>query len=212
MKSTNSSSNIREHPKNGYTFSELILIMRTNLFWKWVDFFSYKMKKFAKLYEKLISKEYEREGKIFDIEESESILHIGCGSYPITAITLSRLNGGKIVAVDRNVKSVERAKKIILEKNLDDRIHIEVGDGLNYPVKKFDTIIVSGCSFPKHKILQHLIENTSSDSKIIIREQYKLSDYIKSCIKCYDNVEIVNEINNYPIKATKWQSFFILKK
>ena len=125
-----------------------------NYYWNIIDNLAYKMDKIAELYENKISKEYEKEYKKFSIQKDSNILHIGCGAYPITAMTLTRMNGAKIVGIDKNPKSVKIARKLILKKNLQDKVTIEQGNGDNYPVDSFDTIIISGCSYPREKILK----------------------------------------------------------
>lgn len=91
----------------------------SNVFWNSVDYLSCKIDKLAELYELSISMEYERESKMFNIKKGNYILHIGCGAYPITALTLTKNNSIKVTAIDRSRKAVERAKNIVHKKNLD---------------------------------------------------------------------------------------------
>ena len=134
----------------------MFYIKQSNFFWHLVDKFSCKLERLGALYEKVLSKTYKKEGNKLGIYDAENILHIGCGSYPVTAITLAELNGGKIVGIDRNKKAIEPAIEVIKNKNLEDRIKIEHGDGTSYPLDNFDTIIISGCSVPKLKVLKHI--------------------------------------------------------
>lgn len=185
-----------------------------NYFWQCTDILSCKMEKIAKIYEKSIGKEYEKEIKAFDISNDKSILHIGCGAYPITAMTLAKINGARIVAIDKNPKAIKLAKNVVEEKNLHTKITIEQGDGTSYPVEEFDTIIVSGCSIPKIKILEHIFEMAKSQSKIIVRESNLFANSLLKGIKSHQNIELVKKIENYPfpsIKAFGWQSFYLIK-
>ncbi len=197
-----------------YGFISGLNVKIANYFWKFVDILSCKMDKIAKLYEKSIGKEYKKESMVFDISNAKSILHIGCGAYPITAMTLAKINDAKIVGIDRNPKSIKLAKDVVKEKNLQVKITIEQGDGTNYPLKEFDTIIISGCSYPKKQILKHAFENAKPQSRIIFRA----SDHPESLLSCIDlckNITIVKKIKNYPLRSSKafgWQSFCIVKK
>jgi len=196
-----------------YNFFDILIIKNTNLFWKIVDNLFYKLEKLGNLYEKTISKSYVRETEIFDISNSKNILHIGCGAYPITTITLAKFNGGSIVGIDKNPKAVEKAEEIIRKKGFGNRIKIEKGNGESYPVDKFDTIIVSSCSIPKSKILEHLFNSAKKDCKIIVRERFGPSKLVSSYIDFYDgSISYVNRIHNYAFPTFHWDSFYLLKK
>ena len=196
-----------------YNFLDILVIKKTNLFWKIVDHLSYKLEKLGNLYEKTISKNYVRESEIFDISASKNILHIGCGAYPITTITLAKFNGGNIVGIDKNQKAVEKADYIIRKKGLIDRVKIEKGNGESYPVDKFDAIIVSSCSTPKSKILEHLFNSAKSDCKIIIRESVGPGKLVSTYIDAYDgSISFINRIHNYTFPTFRWDSFYLLKK
>ena len=199
--------------KYRYNFWDIFVIKKTNLFWKVVDYLSFKLEKLGNLYEKIISKNYVRESKIFDISESKNILHIGCGAYPITTITLAKFNGGNIVGIDKNQKAVEKADYINRKKGYIDRVKIEKGDGESYPVDKFDAIIVSSCSIPKSKILEHLFKSAKSDCKIIIRESVGPGKLVSTYIDAYDgSISFINRIHNYTFPTFHWDSFYLLKK
>ena len=45
----------------------------------------------ANLYEKTIGNEYKRERDKFTLSKAKKILHIGCWSYPITAMVLAEM-------------------------------------------------------------------------------------------------------------------------
>jgi len=186
-----------------------------NYYWNVIDNLAYKMDKIADLYENRISKEYEKEYEKFDIQKDSNILHIGCGAYPITAMTLTRMNGAKIVGIDKNPKSVKIARNLILKKNLQSKVTIERGDGDNYPVDRFDTIIISGCSYPREKILKHIFETAKNNSRIIVRESHTTEESLIKYIDSYQNIKIVKKLENYSrflARNLKWQSFCLIKK
>ncbi|UCB58366.1 MAG: methyltransferase domain-containing protein [Thermoplasmatales archaeon] len=199
--------------KYNYTLRDKFNIKKSNFFWKWVDILSFKLDKIEKIYIDHVSKEYIREFNMFDINDAKNILHIGCGSYPITAITLYRFNGGNIIGIDRSKKAVERAKNLIAEKQFNDRVKIMVGDGSEYSPEGFDTIIVSGCSIPKLKVLENLINKAEPKSRIIVRESCNISNVVSKYLgEQKDKVKIdkhmINKINN----KNSWESFLLIKK
>ena len=163
------------------------------------------------IYENTISKEYVREGKLFKISESKNILHIGCGAYPVTAITLARLNGSKIVGIDIDARAIRMATNVINKKKLQGNISINIGDGRSYPLEEFDTIIISSCSVPKIEILKHIFKTAKTNCKIIVREIYGASNSVLDCINLHKNIEIINRIGNHPFPTSKWESFCLIK-
>jgi len=179
-----------------------------------VDISSYKMDKLAGLYEISIGKEYKKEKKLFNISKDDNILHIGCGTYPITAITLAKNNGAKITGIDSDPKTVKLASDLINKKELQDKIKIEQGNGMDYPVENFDTIIVSGCASPKIEILEHVFGRAKPHTKIIVREMNLAAKPLAKFIASYDGIDIINEMKNQPFSLMEsfgWHSFYLKK-
>jgi precorrin-6B methylase 2 len=195
-----------------YSVKDIYTIKKSNFFWWFVDIFSCKMEKLANIYQKSMKETYIREGKKFNLENSKNILHIGCGAYPVTTITLTQFNGGKITGIDKKSLAVKFAKNIIKKKKLDNQIKIEVGDGINYPIDDFDTIIISGCSIPKMKVLYHILKKAKPNTKIIVRELYSSNNVFDKCINANKNIKIVNRIGNNPFKTSHWESIYLIKK
>jgi len=195
-----------------YSIYDKLSIIKSNTFWKIVDLIASRIEGIGRIYEKSVSKEYMRENKLFDISESRNILHIGCGAYPITAITLSKNNGCKIVGIDRNLRAVNQAIKIVKKMNLQDKVEIRHGDGSNYPISDFDTIIISSCSIPKKPILENIFENARKNSKIIVREIYGANRLVYDLIELYEDIVLVKKIENKPFPTAHWESFYLVKK
>ena len=126
-------------------------------------------------------------------------------------MVLAEIDGAKVVTIDNNIRAVKRAKKVIKRKNLNGKIKIEYGKGTNYVVDKFDTIIVSGCSMPKLQVLEHVLKNAKSKSKIVARLSSKDIDRIKNNLKSNQNIKIVKKITNHLFPNTTWDSFLIKK-
>lgn len=202
----------KNHQIYKYSIYDKFNIKKSNIFWKIVDLVASRIEKIGKLHEKSISKEYIQESKLFDISKSRNILHIGCGAYPITAITLSKNNGCRIVGIDKNPRAVKQANKIVKKMNIQDRVKIRHGDGANYHVEEFDTIIISSCSVPKKPILENVFEKAKKNSKIIVREINGANRLVHDLIKLYDDVVLVKKIENNPFPTAHWESFYIIKK
>ena len=185
---------------------------KANFFWYCVDLFSHINNKIAKLYEKYIGSQYEKEIDAFNLKNHKHILHIGSGAYPISALTLSKNNGVKIVGIDRSSFSVDLAKKVIRQKKLENKIEIVNSNGLTFPVDDFDLIVVSGCSVPKIPVLEHVFKNAKKDTRFIIREGEQTLESIMELIDKYPTISIIKELKCYPGPTIGWQSFYLEKK
>lgn len=186
-----------------------------NCFWEVADNWSYKNDAITKLYNKTIGKEYRKEYENCDISAHSNILHIGCGSYPLTEIILASCTTGQIVGIDKNNQSVLRGQQVIKKNNLDKRIILKHGDGLDFPVEEFDMVIVSSCSQPKVKILQHLFQKVNSHSTIIVREVDIATKDIINYIDAHQNIELKQQIRHNPFpffEPIGWTTFCLTKK
>ena len=195
-----------------YTFMQIYRIKKANIFWKIVDELACKIDKIAKIYEKLIGNEYRKERKKFVLSKAKKILHIGCGSYPITAMVLAEMNDVNIVTIDNNARAVKLANKVIGRKNLDGKIRVEHGYGTRYPLDEFDTIIISGCSVPKIKVLEYVLKNAKLQSRIIVRDSFLDIESIINSLNMHHDITIVEKIENHPFSRIGWKSFFLIKK
>lgn len=194
-----------------YTVKELYRIKKSNIFWKIVDKLACKINEIAKLYEKTVGKEYRRERERFSLSKAKKILHIGSGSYPISAIVLAEMDDVNITTIDDNAKAVKLANKVIKRKNLNGKIRVEQGDGTKYPLDGFDTFIISGCSFPKVKVLKHIIKDAKPQSKIIIRDSFLDIESIINGLNPPQDITIVEKIENHPFPTSRWESILITK-
>ena len=197
------------------TFAKYFIKKVSNYFWEIADTWSYKNKKIAQLYNKSISKEYRKEYENCDVHGNVDILHIGCGAYPLTDIVLASCSTGHIVGIDKNPQTVKRAQQIIQKNKLENHILIKHGDGQDYPVNNFDFIIISSCSLPKVKILNHIFQKAKSPSTIIVREVDIATNDILQCIDAHENIIIKKQIHHNPFpffEPIGWTTFCLEKK
>lgn len=189
-----------------------ILKIKLNYFWHLIDFLSFFFNRFGLIYEKIIGIEYEKEIKKFNLFDSKNILHIGSGAYPITALVLAKKTSAKIVSIDKDPIAIKFAKKTINKKKLNKKIKVSIGNGEKYPVKNYDTIILSSCSSPKKKILENIFNNADLNTKIIVREIKKNIDDINDIINSNKNIKYINKMKNHSIPNFNWFSIYMVKK
>jgi len=127
---------------------------------------------YIKFFEKATLEEFE----IVDINENDTILHIGCGPLPNTLITLAQHFKANYTGIDKDKEAVKIARKIVKEYRLN--IKIEEGDAIDYPLQHFDIIIVSYGVEPKEKIFKRLRKETKENVRIILRKQWDFMDTI----------------------------------
>jgi len=193
-----------------------IFVIRTisNYLWTVVDILSHDNEKTAERYERSVGREYKNECKAFNISKGKKILHIGCGSYPLTEMTIVRLFEVDVVGIDKNTKAVKRANEVILKKQFDKKITIKQGNGVDYPVEEFDMIIVSSCALPKTDILNHVFTKAKKNSIIIIRGLDTSTDEFLDYINEYKYITIEKRIHHPApsLMPIGWNAFHLKKK
>lgn len=208
---------VRHTMTSELSFKDQLMNSFTNIFWRGIDILAENFPIFAtRYYQKNIGTEYQKEYKQFNISSDDSILHIGCGTYPLTELILnSSCNPQKIKGIDNRKKATIIARKYIATQNNNQKISIDYGDGTQYNLNGFSTIIVSSCATPKTSILQHLIKNASSQTKIILREVESAAPSIDTYLKQQRNIIIQDRLTHHPfpfVKPFGWISYLLIKK
>ena len=197
------------------TMAVTFIKLLSNTFWEVADYFSYKSKSAARLYDTTIGGEYQEEYERCGVASAKNILHIGSGSYPLTEMALASVSPGHVVGIDKKPKTVAKGVEIIQRRGLTNRISIQHGDGRTYPVSQYDTIIVSSCSIPKIPILEHLADVAHSKTNIIVREVDIACPYIEDFLATHPNMTVITRIRHNPfpfIYPIGWMTFQIQKQ
>jgi hypothetical protein len=185
-------------------------------YWWFIDNLSYKLDKLANTYYmKSIGPEYEKEYRKFGILKENKVLHVGSGAFPLTEIKLAETIGSTVVGIDKNLNAVKSANDIVNEKNLNDKIKINYGNGIDYPVDEFDVIIISSCASPMMVIVKHILKAAKNHSKIIVREMETSLIPLIEYIGMQQDIYLVEKIDHHPfpfLKPFGWQSFHLIKE
>lgn len=128
---------------------------------------------YIKFFERATMEEFEMVG----IEESDRVIHIGCGPLPNTLISLARNIPARYTGIDIDEEAVEIARDMIKKYGIEN-VAIEKGDALSYPLNNFDVIIISYGVEPKEEVFKRLRDETKNDVRIVYRKQWDFMDFI----------------------------------
>ena len=121
---------------------------------------------------------------MFQLSQSDKVLHIGCGAIPYTSIVIARETNVQVLGIDNNSRIVDLATSYLKRHNLADKVRIEMGDGQNYDVSSFDVIIISYGVADQDLVLRNVLEAAKDEARIILRKSTaKKNDYIDSIVK-----------------------------
>lgn len=162
-----------------FIFSEKIIVKLEKLLSFYLDF-----------YETLI----ENEIKLANICKNDKILHIGCGAIPATSILLVKKTNADVVAIDKDLKSVEQAKILLSKIGLSDKIRIIYADASNFPIKNFDLIIVSQGIKPHDIVLKKIAKNIDNKNRVIFRTSSTYDKKLSPKDLFLENIFIINDI------------------
>lgn len=137
-----------------FVYSEKIIVKLERLLPFYLDF-----------YENMV----ENEIKLAKICKDDKILHIGCGSIPATSILLVKKTNANVVAIDRDLESVEQAKTLLSKIDLSDKIRVMHADALDFSMKDFNLIIVSQGIQPRDIALKKIAKNIDKKTRVIYR-------------------------------------------
>lgn len=110
-----------------------------------------------------------REVALAGLKPGASILHIGGGAYPYTALFLAR-NGYRVYACDCDITAVAISKDIIAKKGLAKHITILHENGCSIDSKGYDAVWVSRTICPKDKVLEQSLASLKKGGVLVYRK------------------------------------------
>jgi len=200
------------HPLRRHDFMNLF----ANFYWTFIDLLANQFDAFAlHYYDNSIGSEYRREYQKYQINNNDNILHIGCGIFPLTEITLARQTNATIVGIDKNKRIIQKALSSVQHYGLENQIRIKHGVGEKFPLSSFSVIIISSCASPKKSILNHIINQMNPGAKIIIREVESSSKSLFETLSKQQNLSFCGSISHHPFPFYSpfgWESQCYMKK
>ena len=121
---------------------------------------------YASCYKEVVAREINLAG----ISCHDTVLNIGCGAIPFTAIHLARLTGARVWAVDRDRMAVEKARYSLKKLGLSKKIQVIEGDGSKQMPAGFTAAIVALQAEPKETIYENLFSLGSPGARFVFRQ------------------------------------------
>ncbi len=110
----------------------------------------------------------------------DTVLNIGCGAVPFTAIQIAALTGATVWAMDKDADAVKRASFCVEQAGLDKRIQVMEGNGAYAVPSGFTVAIVALQAEPKENILNSLLDASVAGGRLVFRRATKRFK------QCYD--------------------------
>ncbi len=129
------------------------------------------------------------------ISSQDTVLNIGCGAVPFTAIYLATLTGAKVVALDKDPQAARLATNCVHNLGLQHMIEVRAMDGSAFHdaghSQHFTAAIVALQAAPKDRILKGLQASTAAGSRLIFRLPSPAYQ------QHYDTLETDNSLNSW---------------
>lgn len=123
-----------------------------------------------RFYTKWIGNIFSDECAMANVSYNETVLHIGCGSLPMMSILVAKNVHAKVIAIDNNMRTVQRAQRYINQQKLSDLITIKHGDGRSYPSETFDVIFIAINVTSIDAVFRHLASTSKPSVRIVCRD------------------------------------------
>jgi len=133
------------------------------------EFLSSHIPFLAKLYIIFHESSVKKEIEMAHISSSDKILHIGCGAIPYTSIVISKETNAKVTGIDHKSRVVKLSTYYIKQRKLLDLVVIKKEEGKTCDVSGFDVIIISYGIANQDVVLQHVLDSSRAESRILLR-------------------------------------------
>jgi hypothetical protein len=122
-------------------------------------------KNYFHVYERIVDDEI----RMANVQETDIILVIGCGSLPITPVLLAQKTKAKVVTIDNNANAIANATRFLTHNKLGNILSLQHADGLHYPLEKFSVIFLLYGIKKRRDLLTYLAESMNNTTRLIFR-------------------------------------------
>ena len=143
-------------------------------------------------YTDMLNKEF----ALANLKEETSVLHIGCGAYPCTALYLAQ-KGYRVDACDCSIEALEKAQALVEKEGYSSKITLLPKNGKCIDCSSYDAVWVSLNVCPKEDINFQALNRIKPGGKLIYRNNPLWLE------KALFRSSQVNVEEKYPFKVTK---------
>ncbi|AUX08815.1 ferrous iron transport protein A [Halalkaliarchaeum desulfuricum] len=124
---------------------------------------------FGNLYRRLFYEHViERELGLVAPDDDASVLQVGCGPLPMTAMALAE-RGYDVVAIDNDPDAVDAARRAVESRDLTGRIDFAVSDGQTLDTASFDVIWMAFHVHPKREVVVETMSQLRAGQTLVYR-------------------------------------------
>lgn len=116
-------------------------------------------------YRPIVKKEVE----LSNASSSDSILCIGGGYFPCTAILFNLISGANVTVIDNDIEAVEKSTVLVERLGLSDKVSVKHTDGIDISSNEYDIIHIAMQVSPKEEVFNHIHSNAEQKAKILVR-------------------------------------------
>ncbi|AXR76814.1 class I SAM-dependent methyltransferase [Natrarchaeobaculum sulfurireducens] len=139
-----------------------------------------------------------REIELAGVDRRDTVLNVGCGAMPFTAVLVAKLADADVYALDNDDSVPERARRNVAYANVADRVQIVTGDGraaddAPLPHETVTTAFVAVQATPKAEIVDHLRALEDGPDRIVVRHpRGAVADEYGALPPAYEPVDAVS--------------------
>lgn len=134
-----------------------------------------------------------REVKLAQLSPDDKILCIGGGKCPLTAILIHKYSGAHVTVIDNDISCVNRANECI-HLNCLSNINVKYDDGNKIDPADYNVIHLAMQVYPMQDVLEHIIQKSNQNTKILVRKPKKKIGAL------YSNFKINTDLDEKKIK------------
>ncbi len=124
----------------------------------------------ARLYSNHYSRVIQKEIELAGITSGDRVLNVGCGGIPFTAITVARLTGARVYAIDCDREAVVAAKRCIKSFGMEKQVEAACINGTAEIPFEYSVALVALQAEPKKEILNNLALQAAQGAKLVFRK------------------------------------------
>lgn len=118
-----------------------------------------------KYYEKMV----QREISLGSITSKDSVLCIGGGPVPCTAIEIAKKTSANVVVIDNDPCAVRLATAMIKRLKLDDKIQVIQSGGEKVPLDGYTVVHVAKQVTPRQMVIDRIVKTADIGARVLIR-------------------------------------------